>query len=242
MTALQFAASNGHLGMVDILLAHGADVNGVGDFGLRYSGEAACPLELAVNTGSHAVAKRLLDAGAQVSACGPLQTAARGGNARMVALGAAIRCRSLAVVDCLIAAGADVNKPLPCAGHLMRGYGIYGGLSIPDTLEPKAEFGGHAQCFSLLHVAVGTTWRQGVTTLLDAGANVNHGFEEGRLTPLGYAVYIDWVTGAKMLLDRGPDPRISLTRVEGYDVGVATAQGHGDGKLTSIYSPGDAGP
>jgi len=247
-TALQFAASNGHLDMADILITYGADVNAVGDFGMRYSGEAACLLELAVNAGSLDVVKRLLDANARVPGYGPLQTAARDGDVQMVelllgagadpnadaavspptskrtsatALEAAIRRCSLPVVERLIASGADVKKPLRCIGHLMPGYGIYGGLSIPDPIDPKTRYGGISQGFSLLHVAVGVTWREGVKALLGAGADVNFGFSEGWLTPLGFAVYIEWLAGAEMLLASGTDPRISLAGLEVHDADAA---------------------
>jgi ankyrin repeat protein len=102
-TALQLAADHGHLAVVDLLLAKGADANNWGTTeNVIVDGErGGTALQLAVARGHSAVTKRLMDGGADVN-----RTCQ---NSSDTTLQAAIRTGNTAVLELLLAAGADVD-------------------------------------------------------------------------------------------------------------------------------------
>ena len=99
--ALKHAAVNGHLDVMDVLLRHGADIDGRGSGGLTALHFAAITFKLEA-------LQLLVDRGACVSA-----TDERGGTSLMAVLSNFLPCRvmddhKLAVVACLLEAGAAV--------------------------------------------------------------------------------------------------------------------------------------
>ncbi|KAH8760351.1 ankyrin repeat-containing domain protein [Diaporthe sp. PMI_573] len=108
-TALQLAADHGHLAVVDLLLAKGADANNWGTTeNVIVDGErGGTALQLAVARGHSAVTKRLIDGGADVNMTCQ--------NSSDTALQAAIRTGNTAVLELLLAAGADVDAAVPWA-------------------------------------------------------------------------------------------------------------------------------
>jgi ankyrin repeat protein/mono/diheme cytochrome c family protein len=157
-TPLHLAALRNDAGAVDTLLAHGADTNA-----LNSAGASA----LHYGTGSESIVKALLARDAAVDVVSkdglsPLMTAVA-------------RPDSFAVVQLLIAAGADVN--------LGRKIGRRGGSSPLAT----AISGGDHRTIKLL---------------IERGADVNA--SEG-LAPLNSAAFMGDLETARQLLDRGAD-------------------------------------
>ena len=155
-TPLHLAALRGDAAAVDALLARGADANALNDAG-------ATALHYA--TGSAAMVKALLARGATadvVSKDGltPLMTAVP-------------RPESFAVVQLLVAAGADVN--------------------IGRTTKRRGDS-------SPLALAIGGGDRRTIDLLLARGADVN---SEDGFSPLNTAAFMGDVETARLLLDRG---------------------------------------
>ena len=101
-TALHRAVHRDDLGMVELLIGAGADVNLTNDYGVT-------PLSLACTNGSAAVVARLLDAGADPEVRTEGETA----------LMTAVRTGSVNVVELLIAHGADAGAMELASGQTL---------------------------------------------------------------------------------------------------------------------------
>jgi uncharacterized protein len=218
-TALHWAASNGDLESVKILLAAGANPRASNRYGVT-------PLALACQRGDPRVVERLLTAGARTTDAlpggeTPLMTAARAGNAdavrTLLAHGADVNAReetrrqtplmwaaaegNTAVMRALIEGGADVrarSKELDFRNYEpMRGGSAIGDVANGVDIE-----------FSALLFAVRAGKLDAVRLLLDAGADVNETVPDGTSALVIAAINARWEVGT-YLLSRGANPNAS---------------------------------
>ncbi|WP_435017420.1 ankyrin repeat domain-containing protein [Tundrisphaera sp. TA3] len=182
---LMIAARHGQLGMVDLLLDHGADIEGMDDLGSR-------PLIEAASNGHTPVVRRLLERGADLDAdawCGrtALSEAAIGGHRELcmflIAMGA-----ERGVVDALMLDDCDRLATLLDAR-------IDEGEGDVDRLT-----GGRAR---LTMLAIEHGKLPMVRLLLGRGAQ-DHRRDEER-TLLSHAAKYGQVEAARLLIDRGMD-------------------------------------
>lgn len=143
-TALQIAARNGHLEVVNRLLAIGVEVNAFPDNASRTAIQAAS------GSGHLQIVERLIKAGANVNmAAGP--------NGGRTALQEASENGHLAVVRTLLRAGADVNAggvPYPDISKLLRGHNRFYGR---PALQAASENGHFEICTRLLEAGASTS-------------------------------------------------------------------------------------
>lgn len=199
-TALCYAASNGHLKVVEHLLKFKADVSAYHN----YSGMA--PLHGAAYYGHSNIARMLLQAGADVNATcmvkgasmktrvSALELASARGHVHTLlllvasssttsqALNAAARNGQYDAVNALIELGADIED-LNCTGTTALLEAVSGGhiLVVSRLLQAKANveassrrrsFEGYRSC-TPLHIAAGMGLVNIVQMLVDAGGNTN---------------------------------------------------------------------
>ena len=201
--------------LVDALIAKRAKVNVTNDFG-------STPIAEAAKLGDVRMVKTLLNAGE-----GPEGANADGQTALMLA----IKTGELGVVQMLIEAGANVNTiekfdnqtPLMWAAAATKNAGPMVKLLLSKdadvrprarftdwpsqiTSEPRAQYRPVGGLTALLYAA-----RDGcyscVESMLMAGADVNTPTPEG-VTPLMLALDNGYLDVAKLLLDRGANPRV----------------------------------
>ncbi|OQE20243.1 hypothetical protein PENFLA_c017G09099 [Penicillium flavigenum] len=221
-TALKWAIAGGHLNLTQLLLSHGADPN--------KDENNFTPLSFAAQYGQEAIARLLLERGADVDAlCGWYGSA----------LVAACDEGQLKIVEVLLDSKADINteselygSPLEAAakaGHwklvtllLEKGASPNSQGDGVDTVLQSAAFQGQEDIVRILlgHRAdvnrqagrYGNALRAAsmngnqkvVQILLDSGANINVEHERG--TALIAAVEKGQCSIVKMLLDNGADP------------------------------------
>ena len=193
-TPLAVAAAAGQMAMIELLLASGADPN-VTDLG---HGTA---LTGAVSNQHLDVVARLLAAGADPNADdGLMNTAVLTGNA--------------ALVQALIAAGADVrgsSKVTPLHVAAGRGDVAVAQLLIDAGADVNAKNTASVD-ETPLHAAAFNGHRAMVETLLAAGARVNATASgwDGNATPLHRAIVAGQLGAAEALLAHGADARAEL--------------------------------
>jgi cytohesin len=182
---LHIAASQGHKGIVKLLLANDADVNA----GARYNRTAA---EFAMNGGHTQIVELLISKGADIS---PLHFA--------IYMKDEVKARSL------IEGGADVNKPTPYGTTPLDRAVFSGSRNIAELLIDKgADVNGKDNWnWTVLHSAVYSSEdvviRTGVVRLLIArGANVN-ACDCGGRTPLSYAKNEGYTNVVELLKKHG---------------------------------------
>ena len=197
---LSHAARNGHLEMVDLLLAHGAPINARNLAG-------ATALYFAAERGHVAVAQRLIERGADVKLTG------RSG---LSPVAAAAYAGSDAIVEMLLAHGADgrapdeTGKPPIVYAAARAKLDIVKRLLVRDV-DVNARY---ANNLTLLMWAAGPDEKvteadalKVVTYLLDAGAHVDDRDARGR-TALMIAAEGGRAEIANLLLARGADPSL----------------------------------
>lgn len=212
---LQWAIYRVQYDLVEELLAANAEVNVANAFG-------STPLVEAVKLLDPRMVKLLLDAGAE-----PEGANQDGQTALMLAA----KAENIPIAEMLIEAGADVNAieefhrqtPLMWAAaasddsgemvKLLLAHGadvtpraLYSNWGSQITSEPRAQYRPVGGLTALLYAARGGCYRC-VEALLEAGADVNRPTPEG-VTPLMIALDNDHDEVAKLLLDRGANPRV----------------------------------
>lgn len=218
-TALHWAASADDLAIVDLLLAAGARADAANDLGVT-------PLHLAAANANAVVALRLLERGAPADAATlagvtPLMEAARVGHAdivrMLVARGAspdarerargqsalmwAVSRRQPAVVDVLLAAGADTRlRSAARTVTVMRDRGPGREAKTAMAHAAQARQGG----YTALHFAAQVGDVESTRLLLRAGASVDEPAADGS-TPLVLAAFSGHGEVARALLDGGAD-------------------------------------
>ena len=192
-TALHWAVHWNDLPIVELLLRAGADAAAANDYGVT-------PLSLAATNGSPAVARRLLESGADPRAASPvtgetvLMTAARTGVA--------------AVVEALLDHGADAGGRETQRGQTaLMWAAAEGHTEVARTLIARgADLHARSQAGSTpLLFAARTGDPALVRLLLDAGADVNDEAADGA-TALVVATVRSNMALARLLLERGADP------------------------------------
>ena len=190
VTALHFAARNGHVAAVQLLLAAGANVNAA-------NAQGHTALHQSAQTGSVAVLKLLLDAGAAVCATSsggsmPLHTAAQMGAAEYVPL--------------LIAAGADVNAANNRGRTALHHATMCGQAAVLEQLlrhgaaVDAADSSGRTPLLLACEHSLGNQVAV-VQQLLQAGADVHVATAEPRVTCLSAAVNSGQEAVVRVLLE-----------------------------------------
>ena len=237
-TALHWAAANGDVKAVDLLLTAGADARAANRYGVR-------PLSLASQRGDALVVERLLKGGAKVTDVlpggeTPLMTAARSGNPAAVrallAHGADVNVReetrkqsalmwaaaqgTVEAMRALVEAGADVKARSKEADF--RNYEpMRGGSAIGDVTS------GVEVEFSPLFFAVRAGHLDAVALLLDKGADANDALPDGTSALVVATINAHWELGT-YLLSRGANPNAAgqgwtalhqVARTRSYNLG-----------------------
>lgn len=189
---LQVAALRGYLGIVKLLLAHGASTQSLGYNELT-------PLHFAARNGHLNIANQLLKAGADIDPSDknnytPLHHACQQGHAT--------------TVDYLLDAGADGElttkfKETPLYLAVKRGH--------TEVMEQLLDYGAEVNTksrdgWTALHLAVRDGLLDAVKLLLEAGADVDAKTGKGS-TPLFLASELGNVAITKYLLGNGANPR-----------------------------------
>jgi ankyrin repeat protein len=201
--------------LLGALIAKKANLNSRNEFGFT-------PIAIAAGLGDARMVKMLLDAGAEREGANP-----DGQTALMLA----IKTGETAVVEMLIKAGANVNTvetfhkqtPLMWAATAPRNGGaivklllakgaevkpraLFADWPIQITSEPRAQYRPTGGLTAFLYAA-----RNGcydcIEPLLAAGADINLPTPDG-VTPLMLALDNDHNRVAKLLLDRGANPKV----------------------------------
>ncbi len=191
-TSLHYAAIEGHLTVVHVLLEHGADPNRKEELGLS-------SLHFAVRGGSIEVVRSLIEHGADVNVTGkfgntPLHTAGRQGH------------EAIAVILLKNGANAllkDLSNRTPVlwtlSGRHERLLRLL--LEVCGSLQP-------------LHAAVIHGRREEVRLLLEQGADVNSPDDHG-MTPLSWAVWRGNEAMVQLLLRHAADI-VQMIRIHDY--------------------------
>lgn len=200
-TALHWAAHFDAADQVDLLLAAGAKVDALNDYGVM-------PLYLAATNGSVAVVERLLKAGAPANAALPTGE---------TVLMAAARTGRPAVIAALLARGADPNGRQASKGQTALMWAAAEGhldaarLLIDKGADVSALAGSG---FTPLMFAAREPSLDLVRLLVERGADVNASSGDGS-TPLLVATVRGHVDIATYLLDKGAKPDGDATKA-GY--------------------------
>ena len=191
-TALHWATHHDAIETMDLLVAAGANVNAVNDYGVM-------PLHLAATNGSAGAVERLVKAGANANASLPtgetvLMTAARTGKADAVAA--------------LLSRGADPNGKQASRGQTALMWAAAEGH--PEVVRLLLEKGADLKArstsgFTPLLFAAREPSLDVVRQLVDRGAEVNASAEDGS-TPLLVATVRGHVDIANYLLGAGARP------------------------------------
>lgn len=185
-SALTLAAGQGNLAMLDLLLAHGTNLNLTG------------ALQLAVQNSRPDAVTRLIR-----SKANPNSKEANGEPLLLRAL------NTPAVLQALLDGGADPNQR-DLNGATLVGRAVPAGLeSLELLLAHGADTGAHdaQQGHTALHHAVGWGRLDAAQSLIKHGADVNAQTKNGE-TPLNLAVQTRRQDIASLLLDHGADPNV----------------------------------
>jgi uncharacterized protein len=213
--AIHWAVYHVDYEILDALIAKKAKVDVTNQFG-------STPLAEAAKLGDARMVKALLDAGARPD------TANQDGE---TALMLAIKTGELPVVEMLVKAGANVNaretfhhqtalmwaaaapknageivKLLLSKGADFKPRALYSDWESQITSEPRAQYRPVGGLTALLYAARGGCY-DCVDALVGAGADLNLPTPEG-ITPLMIALDNDHNDVAKLLLDRGANPKL----------------------------------
>jgi ankyrin repeat protein len=197
---LSHAARNGHLEMVDLLLARGAPINARNLAG-------ATALYFAAERGHVAVAQRLIERGADVKLTGRTGTSP---------VAAAAYAGSDPIVEMLLAHGADERAPDETGKPPIVYAAARANLDIVKRLLARGidVNARYANDLSLLMWAAGADEkvpeadaRKVVVHLLDVGAHIDDRDARGR-TALMIAAEGGRADIANLLLERGADPSL----------------------------------
>jgi ankyrin repeat protein len=189
-TPLHWAASNGHLELVTLLIIHGADVSGV-----RHDGWT--PLHEATAKGHLEIVKLLLSYGAHVSVASndrwtPLHEAVRGSHLEIVKLLLENKADVLAARD----DGWTPLQEAACNGHPRI---------VKLLLEHKADVSAvRFDGWTSLHLATSKNHLEVVTLLLDHGADVSAASND-KWTPLHEAARVSDLEIVQLLLENKAD-------------------------------------
>lgn len=205
--ALVRAVEAGDLAQVRKLIAQGADVNAVNDYGQTALARAA-------RRGNYDAVKLLLDGGANAN------SASRGGGPLVVAAGGDYGDKSVALCRLLLARGADPNGQ-PDRTPLVAALGGLAG-ERQKLLHPPGPAGRPEAVQAMLKKSTETMLAI-LRLLIRSGADVNHEYRLGHLndgtTPLGAAARAGSVEAMTLLLASGardsPD----------YELGMAASSG-----------------
>ncbi|KAN0119336.1 Ankyrin repeat-containing domain protein [Hyaloscypha variabilis] len=206
-TALQHAASRGHLDMAKLLLDNGANINATSS---RFWG---CPLSIAINFGATNLVEMLLDRNADVNC--------HWGGECSTALQAAARRGNHALTKRLLGLGANPN-PLLGKVNAINPYVPWAGGS-KTALQWASEIGSLEMCETLIQhgaeINAAPRYRGGTTVLADAVRSENHdlvGFllrkgadpndKRGECTALEEAIALHDMKTITLLLAAGADP------------------------------------
>ncbi len=205
--ALVSAVDAGSLAQIRRLIAQGADVNAVNDFG-----EPA--LERAVQAGNSDAARLLLARGADVN------RGSRRGTPLVVAAEGDHGDKSIALCRLLLAHGADPNADTHRV-PLVAALGALGWCSRM-TLHPLGPAGRPEVVQAMIQKRTRTALAI-LRLLIGSGADVNHkdnmGHLNDRTTPLGAAARAGSVEAMRLLLASG------ARDYPGYELGEAAASG-----------------
>jgi len=208
-TALMFASWQGHPGVVDVLLAAGADPDVIsGSVPSRFETVGGHPpssaLREAISNGHIHIARKLLDAGAQLD---PESVAHAGHEAE------------LGFLQELLVRGADLNTPSRNAFYpsALCTAAKHGRLeTVRWLLEKGADPNLVAAGQTALKEAISGTHLDVVKLLLDSGADPNVSFNDTDRTALFYAATsyhresdrADRITMVQLLLNHGADANL----------------------------------
>ena len=198
-TPLMYAARNGHLEIVKILVRTGADVNLVKSRPSALGTPSMTALATAATEGRYKCVEYLIEAGANVNSTDP--------SAMLCAACARNTVNARKTVDILIKAGADVNR----SGLMIHGKSTplveVARFGTPRILSLLIEAGADVN-FGPLVAAARNGNATSVKLLVEAGANVNQQNEDGE-TPLhvslmGLGEKVPWT-----LMELGADVNIA---------------------------------
>lgn len=220
ITALHLAARNDHLDATNVLLAHGAHVEGPQDSGWT-------PLHFAARHGGLPVVTLLLNHHATLTARTKHQ---------FTALHLAAISGNVDVVDLLLKRGAELevrNHDGQTPLHLAARFGL------PDTIRPLLEAGADREARTTdgwhpLHQAVRDGTQAAVALLIDQGADVQARTMNG-WSALHLAAWRGHTAVVGLLLDRGADPQ-AITRPARCQTPLHIAQERGYHAVSALLA------